>query len=420
MAPLRRNGSRNVATAQAHPKAQAPTDLVATRDGFPWPAQTVLFHATAALDRIRAQGFRTRKQGATEALGGRHTNSTSLTLSEGRAGSIAIGLDALVRGARRELTLVQLAQKLERECPKALRQALWGGGFPLQDAVEDRDDPMSSLLPLFRKLDAGWRTFYPYSMPDTAPAPRSIRVSDRHWLLPPDAPTPPEGSHKATVPTGSTSAGPDLFFELYRSTVRSGSYTGECFNPIWTGTDMAGLARLLPQSVGVIRAKVHIPRVCSEAEGLLRLGYLDEAALSDRRLRRSPFAYREGLDTWGRGCQARLSRGADLPDDDYDNALLKKQVRKLLAGDPWYVAEDQVLPGGWATRQQGRVSRTDTMLYYNGEEELRVYAPSQIEVLGAWSMAELRRRHRLGDRVTWPAFDPGAEDIRVWPPRRQR
>jgi hypothetical protein len=127
-----------------------------TRDGFPWPVRTRVFHATSALDAIAHEGFRTRAQGVSSALGGNWGRSVSFTLSWPRAGAIALGLDTLVRGARKVMSCVELAERLLDEVPESLVWGVKNGNLQGIATASDDRTYFKQLVQALSYLDRGW------------------------------------------------------------------------------------------------------------------------------------------------------------------------------------------------------------------------------------------------------------------------
>lgn len=372
-----------------HPRARVrPRTRDLNRNGFPWPIRTECYHATAATREIRNVGFKTREEGAPETLGGRWKKSVSFTLSLPRAASIALGLETLILGASRRMSCSELLMRLLDEIPGAFPDCLIQGNN-LQDVVWEGEkhglDAVESVFPVFERLDQGWSAVTIFDK--DAPAPRDGEpVSPRTWLVPP----------------GDTS-GFDyvtdfqkLFFETYRSALywASVEQVRQAFNPHFTGTDMSALGKKDPRSVGVIVAKVAVPRVCTDAQGAVRLGYVDAYEMRERR------EIVNMLQTAELSCRSALEGG-----DDYE----VERGRRPLDLHRWFAPRI----GGYEIVEEGSRGRRDTMLFHNREEELIVFATDRIRVDDVIHMPELRRQLGLGDRITYPWFDDDAVDVRV-------
>jgi hypothetical protein len=359
------------------------------RNGFPWPMRRVVFHGTAFVPEIQREGFKTREAGAPEMVGGRWTRSVSLTLNERRAAAIALGLETLIRGARRELSLVELLDRLHAEAPHALESGIVSG-YDLQAVTFNKPagQALFDLRRVLAKLDAGWTWFVQSGFGgDFPPPPGAIPVrpdfSEEYWLLPPGTPLPPRDVHGGRRDDrGYYSDALAVFFGTYRGVLNYCDYPKECFDPRFLGTRMERLAQRRPSSAGVLACRVHIPRVCTDARGAVGLGYVEPSAFQ------GSIVLSEMLQAAEHDCRCALEAQGE-----YD---LNRAQR------PLDVHRHSPPLGLWPIRDEGRRDRESTMLYHSGEEELVVYAPRRIEVLAVLSMPQIRARFGLGDRLTFP------------------
>jgi hypothetical protein len=188
-----------------------------TRDGFPWPVRTRVFHATSALDAIAHEGFRTRAQGVSSALGGNWGRSVSFTLSWPRAGAIALGLDTLVRGARKVMSCVELAERLLDEVPESLVWGVKNGNLQGIATASDDRTYFKQLVQALSYLDRGWWMLSVFPGSPRPEARGAMHISHREWLIP---------SESAPALRRRAAASGDLylwtdyvkaFYELYRS-----------------------------------------------------------------------------------------------------------------------------------------------------------------------------------------------------------
>ncbi len=364
----------------------SPRSLDLNRNGFPWPVRTECFHATSATKEILKTGFLTREQGAPEALGGRWKRSVSLTLSLPRAVSIALGLETLILGASKRMSCVELLERLVREVPGGIPDGLVSG-YDLQDVVFAAQkagvkDPAEGLFPVFERLDQGWDVV---AFLEHGEIPVGAeQIGHRSWLVPPGL------SAGFEYVTDFRKA----FFETYRSVLHWASNAKEAFNPHFTGTDMAALAKKDPAAVGVISSRCMIPRVCTDARGAVRLGY---ATHDEMKARPEVVNMLQSAEI---SCQAALEGGSE-----YD----VERGRTPLGLHRWH---DPKI-GGYAIDDSGERTKRNTMLFHEREEELIVYATDRIVVDEVALVSALREDLGLGDRITFPWFDDKGVDVRV-------
>lgn len=355
----------------ATPDAPA-ADRTIQWNGFPWPQDTVVYHATRALGPIAREGFKTRVQGVGAAAGGRHQWSVSLTFLQQRAASIALGLHTLCRAARGDLTVVDLMRRLKLECPQGFTNGL--SSVDLGIKLDESE---------YVNFDEGLNFAVWYA-------------SDRwhgRWLRADEAP-PAENAHVYTRL--------NAIFELYRRTLQSGSYVYECFDPLFIGTDMNALAKTDPNDIGVIAALLDVERVCcSDADTAVRLGFLSEwqgrADVGNTSGCESDIELVVRQDQWAQRDREFRARDAS-------------ERRK--SAQTWRPREDRAAP--WTVDYlAGERTPDTTIVATDTEEEVRVFDPTKIRVLQASTVDDLRRQYALGDRLTFPWFDHATESIRI-------
>lgn len=385
--------ARDYRTGMANPPRRrgrvTPRSFDLNRNGFPWPVRTECYHATTATKEILKTGFLTREQGAPEALGGRWKRSVSFTLSFPRAASIALGLETLILGASGRMSCVELLERLAVEVPGGIPGGLTSG-YDLQDVVFEAQkagvaSPVDALLPVFERIDQGWAAVAFFDEEERASIPSgSEQIGYRTWLVPPGRWAGLEyvTDHRKA------------FFETYRSVLSWAANAHEAFNPIFTGTDMASLAQKDPGAVGVIVARVMIPRVCTDARGAVRLGYVTREEMKTRP------EIANMLQPAEISCQAALEA-----QDEYDVQRGKTELGLHRWFDPKI--------GGYTIVDAGERTRRNTMLFHEREEELIVYATDMIVVDEVVYMPELREQLGIGDRITFPWFNDDEVDVRV-------
>jgi len=181
-----------------------------------------------------------------------------------------------------------------------------------------------------------------------------------------------------------------VFFRLYKQTLTSGYWAKECFDPLFIGTDMARLAAVDEDDIGVLTARVKVPRLCADMTDAVRLGYLDEVPWNAREL------------VTANACESRVRSVAE-----------GVQFSELEPSMPYFpILKDK----GWMVALDGLPSPRASMVYSNQEEEIRIYDPSRIRVIGTESLSQIRSYFDLEDRLTFPWFDAKREDIHVREP----
>lgn len=368
-----------------------------TRQGFPWPLAQKVYHATPAMADILKQGFLTREQGAPSALGGNWNKSVSFTLSLPRAASIAIGLETLVKGAKKELSCQDLFGQLRKEAPQATSQAVYSG-FNLSDITHQYDndaDRFRALSETLSYLDAGWVYYRSYPDEIKYRFGISVQVGPMSWVM------PASEAQKQGIEESRVHDYLDVFYEIYRNVLAYGRPGSEAFNPIWFLPDLLPLKSKKLESVGILVATLSIPNVCTDAVGAVRLGYLTPDDLH-------PMA-RNMLDLAEHSCRSALSVGDTLFEGGFDETYDRRQG--LAALDVKYWREPKL--GKWTVKDAGLRQRASTMLFHDREEELIVFDPKKIKVVDQISIAEIRSFYNLGDRLTFPWFDDRQIDVRV-------
>ena len=344
--------------------------------GFPWPREALLYHATRALGPISREGFKTRRQGTAAMGGGRHVYSISLTLVPERAAAFALAFDTLARVAQGKMSLRKLVGRLAVETPRALRFAM-ETDRPLRDdpeAVARLDDGL--VLASMGDKEAWMRPENVTRWQDANPDQR-VYVYDRAGVA----------------------------FSLYSACLR-GMFSGakEAFNPVLVGTDMAALAKTPLSDIGMVVARTSIPRICAEVPASTdRLGYTikgdsrSSVAMSEQECENDIEAEIEE-----RAGGTRFRRASEEA-----RAAFASRARQG-AGSAPYARLDTNFEVGERTPET-------TMVFNEGEEEVRIFDPAKITVVETWDMPTIRRMFNLGDRITFPNFSSDEKDISLWP-----
>jgi hypothetical protein len=340
--------------------------------GFPWPREALLYHATRALGPISREGFKTRRQGTAAMGGGRHVYSISLTLVPERAAAFALAFDTLARVAQGKMSLRELVGRLAVETPRALRFAM-ETDRPLRDdpdAVARLDDGL--VLASMGDKEAWMRPENVSWWRDANPDQR-VYVYDRAGVA----------------------------FLLYSACLR-GMFSGakEAFNPVLVGTDMAALANTPLSDIGIVVARTSIPRICAEVPASTdRLGYTIKGD----------------------------SRSGSISEQDCENDI-EAEIEERVGGTRFRRAPEEARAAFALGKSRneyyarldtnfevGERTPETTMVFNEGEEEVRIFDPSKIAVVETWDMPTIRRMFNLGDRTTFPNFSSDEKDISLWP-----
>lgn len=419
---------RSATGAQSRPQYQV------TRAGFPWPEGTTLYHGTAAMGAIRRQGFKTRKQHGVQAAGGRHQWSVSFTLLPQRAASIALGLETLALGARRDMSLVNLLDKLLDEIPGAFPDFLTSGN-DLQSVIDfndSADEQIEKARRVFAHMDAidGCYARVHFVRGQQPRLPKGTKV----WG---EGSYTHEGKENVTLTVtgpvrGLTKLGsdcslsvPGMFHQTYRFGIRAGSRQEECFDPIFFGSPSSfdWIAKTPLASVGMIEATVGIPRICAGPDGAVMLGYLKPEDVY-RRVDRQDGSHGWSATHLSERVGALFSRCTTVmepkPEGESWGADRWQQQKASPMFDSWNPERTYGRMGDAVFVQKGQRTPQQTMEFTTHEQEIRVYDPSRIEPGRFVGMRELRLRYGLGDRITFPWLDERHSDVRVWPPGVQR
>jgi len=340
--------------------------------GFPWPREALLYHATRALGPISREGFKTRKQGTAAMGGGRHVYSISLTLVPERAAAFALAFDTLARVAQGKMSLRELMGRLAVETPRAFR-------FSMETDRPLRDDPEA-----VARLDDG---LVLASMGDK-----------EAWMRPENVSRWRDANPDQRVYVYDRAG---VAFSLYSACLR-GMFSGakEAFNPVLVGTDMAALAQTPLSDIGTVVARTSIPRICAEVPASTdRLGYTIKGD----------------------------SHSGSISEQDCENDI-EAEIEERAGGTRFRRASEESRAAFALGKSRGEYyARLDTnfgvgerkpentMVFNEGEEEVRIFDPSKITVVETWDMPTIRRMFNLGDRITFPNFSSDGKDISLWP-----
>jgi len=339
---------------------------VVTKEGWPFPAGYMQFHATAGLQSILRDGrFKTREQTGSSMTGGGTDKAVSLTLDPRVADAILIGLRTMRLVARGEMSLIDLHRKFKAECPKAVRK------------IEAKPDAEYAPVRIGR-ISKGLlekNNFMGRKLPPGAIAgDKGWEGSDgryhRSWWIKPS--TAEDKAEQKRVFY-------DMIHRYYNYLTNMGSSTGECYWPSFWGTDVEGLAKMPADQLGFMRVTVDIERITTDARGLLMLGYLTEnlAQYNQRDIR-------EINSYLTRDVEGRRYR---------DNWGYKKSFYSLKN------------MGSWSFEDTGEASRSTTMVFLPSMAEFRVYDPSKIRILSTQTADERLDSLGMEGRVTHPAFN---------------
>jgi len=354
--------------------------LTITRDGWPWPEEVPLYHATTALPTVLREGFKTRAEVGASALGGGPSHAVSLTYDPRIAESIALGLRVLRLGARREMSLRELLDAAQIEIPNAMPAVR---KYLETDGITDRTIDLYDRGYVHESASPGG--FGGAPLPQGAIGERRDFMGRKDqwaswWILGPRA-------REEWAVRGY--AGNEPFYKVYQAILSFGESTKECFNPLFFGTDLAPLAKLRESDIGVLTVRARVPRICLDAKGTVELGYLGpkEAKYWGQWIAEE-FGYRCAQDV-----DAIASRGKPWGEG----------IPSLRAS--WYAPKETL--GAWTVIDEGERRPADTMAYLSSLAEIRVYDPRRIAVDGGDTIADLAQHaRRWGHRLTYPYFSP--------------
>jgi len=352
--------------------SDAPLPLTFTRSGFPWPKSYPLYHATTALRAIGRQGFRTRSMGAKSSLGGGTDKAVSFTVDERVADAILVGLYVLRHGARKQMGLRDLWDSFLEECPKATA------------ALRDKNDVEHNLHDdelRDRGLMHQDGFFHSREMPEDAiPIGQGWMGRDRRyyhsWWRKPVTQQQKAKQNQSWMWS---------FVSLYNYFTGFGSSEKECIWPLFTGTDMAALADVEDEDLGIVVATCDIDRICLDHVGAYQLGYLD---------RQHANAWAHALHEENIYCEG----GMDLR---YRSSSRSRTTWGGAKMGPWT----------WSSGEEATPSTS--MAYLSSMMEVRVYDPSKLHIAYRQSLISRLTQRGLVGRVSHPWFNEGTlpEDV---------
>jgi hypothetical protein len=345
--------------------------LTFTRSGFPWPKSYPLYHATTALRAIGRQGFRTRSMGAKSSLGGGTDRAVSFTVDERVADAVLVGLYVLRHGARRQMSLRDLWDYFLNECPKS------AAAFRDKNDVEHNlhDDEMRD-----RGLIHEYYSFSRQMPEDAIPVGQGWMGRDKRfyhsWWR-----SPVTRQQKAEQERSWMWS----FVSLYNHFTALGSSEKECIWPLFTGTDMAALADVEDEDLGIVVATSDIDRICLDHVGAYQLGYLD----------------RQHANAWAYALHEEEIHCGDGMDRQHHSSSHSLRQREGTKMGPWV----------WSSGEMATPSTS--MEYLSSMMEVRVYDPSKLHIVYRQSLISRLTQRGLVGRVSHPWFEEGTlpEDV---------
>lgn len=277
--------------------------LTFTPEGFPWPQDFVLYHATIAYDAILDEGFKTREAlGGIQATGGGTSRAISLAADPRVCRAICVGLFTLAMGARGRTSLRSLWNHARRDCPlgaaaawKSKQSEGWteaaidraSDGFRFRKAGMVTLPLVDDLPPGSVPIETWLERSGPALNPDWSNAKRNAwndnasRMIYSWW-----EPATQEWLRQA-------------FLDHYQAILTHGASHRECYDPFFMGTSMTHLAEIDPEQIGVIALRAKVPRILPTTESARDLGYLtnQEAVQADSVLRPMQYAAARALDS---------------------------------------------------------------------------------------------------------------------------
>lgn len=313
--------------------------------GFPWAKSATLYHATIALDRVRADGLKPRRALGRDvhATGGGPDESISFTADERVAIAIAVGLRVFARAARGELELGQMIIDMKQLAPKGVAEQLRSmrltpemvvhidaGLVPFQGGVGSWKNRVameaymatdrSLLVDVSERSAGGSQPVYVEGWT----SPEILRDMQERSMAP---------GKLYSVEKNTDRYAADMKFELYKYALSYADWAHECYNPLFMHTSPEVMKEIDENQIGVVSATVDADWVCADGKDLQRLGF-DTSQFSH-----------VTLSDWAHGCENRLRHGHNV----------------------WTKPRDWDLP-----------EPSDTIYYTGSMAEVRVYDPSLI------------------------------------------
>lgn len=378
--------------------ARAPVDLpspdarVLTPHGFPWPSSTPLWHATTGYRSLLKTGFKTRGQIASQvaggqgravhAVGGGTDSAISFSCDYRVCEAILVGLGALRRGARGELTLDDLWNEARVACPRGAAAA-WQM-FLKEGWTKERQD----------RLVDGWilvrSSATPRKLSDLPPGAQ-VRTTWFRALHPGQEPVTDWDRNADTNIAwdywrpASKEERQDIFASHYKAILAMGESEKECYDPVFFLSNMDAIGALSEADLGIVEVRTRVPRIVMEGRAAIQLGYLD---------RPQAYRYEEVLRAWNheavRALDAHPRRQGRYwdPDNDAPARFSASNYYNLRSGDevgPFVVQFDDQ---PWS----GRTS----LVALGSMAEVRGYAPDLCSVVPAKKGASRKRGTESG------------------------
>jgi hypothetical protein len=200
---------------------------------------------------------------------------------------------------------------------------------------------------------------------------------------------------------------PRKFVQIYKTLTFFGKHYKECYDPLFWGAGIAEIADLDPADIGIVEARVQVPRVCVGAEGAYRMGFVSaaEAQWWSHFLNRAANDCETCVDymkmaAWSErpGARPRL-RQVDFARHPYRMEPVEKKYRKHLAEVPESI-------GGYPVVDSGVCWPHEVSTFTVAMSELRVYATPLIEMVGVFeTLQDVYTNNGFSpERVTYPFF----------------
>ena len=391
---------------------------VADVRGFPWRAETPLYHATVALGPIRQGGFKTRDQlraarygGPTQVTGGGTSTMISFTLDYRVALAIVVGLETFRRIAQGLYTPKDFLVRLESEVGSygvsaairhefglsqepseaeqiARNRALLARGMKRMRHQGIGGGPQPADLPPGSEVVQWWhevmgKTREQYETPFWHEHTQKM-VRPESFVLVWNEPMSREETAKVLA-------------SIYKAALSCYERDKECvYNPLFMLGSMRAFAHIRQRDIGIVEATTDYGHICAEGAS----SAMDLASLPFQEAK----AWESFLTSWGAHCRYRSEPGYRQWANDPVPTAAKtlstwRDAPKILGTTPF----DGETPHA--------VTPDTTMVYLTSMREVRLADVKRIQPTRFLSYKVLVHKGLIDPkRLTYPIFDETCGD----------
>jgi len=378
--------------------------------GFPWRAETPLYHATVALGAIRQGGFKTRDQlrnehhgGVTQATGGGTSSMLSFTLDYRVGLAIVVGLETFRRIAQGVYTPRAFLAQLEVEVGAYGVYAAIRSHFGLSREPSEAEQVGQSRVLLDRGRKLVRACMFDKPTEKDLP-PGSEVVQWWHEVLGKtreeyEIPFWHEHSRKMVHPKScahvwteplSREETAEVLASIYKAALTLWQDKESVYNPLFMLGSLRAFARVRQKDIGIVEATTDYKHVCPEgAQSAMDLvGVPFETAR----------AWESFLSSWGAHCRQRTEPGYRQWADDPTPAAAKslsiwRGTPDALGGIPF----DGETPHA--------VTPDTTMMYLSSMREVRLAAVDRVHTTRFLPYKTLVGKRLIDpERLTYPIF----------------